>query len=251
MRQLRMRIVALALYAGILGATSLAVLAQAEPYDECIALVASDPGRAEVEALRWAEVGGGAPAKHCRALALIAQGAERRGAELIIEIATDDRTLPDEVRSELLIEAGQIYLALGDTGPGLGAASRALQLARDPRAALVLSARLKADQGDWKGAVSDLDGALARGEPDAEMLVLRASARLHLGEKIAARGDLMWAAEIAPDLASVWLERGTLEEASDDRDAARAAWLRAIELDRDGIIAEAARLRLQSMEAGN
>jgi len=59
------------------------------------------------------------------------------------------------------------------------------------------------------------------------------------------------ASEIAPDLASVWLERGALEAASDAKDAARAAWLKAIELDRDGIIAEAAQLRLQRMEAGN
>jgi hypothetical protein len=55
-------------------------------------------------------------------------------------------------------------------------------------------------------------------------------------------------------MASVWLERGVLEAAGDggdaSRDAARAAWLKAIELDRDGVVGEAARLRLQRMEAG-
>jgi tetratricopeptide (TPR) repeat protein len=167
----------------------------------------------------------------------------------MVAIAADDRTLPDEVRSEMLIEAGEIYLGLGELALGRDIASRALLLAREPRAALTLSARLKAAQGDWRGAVNDLDGALARGEPDAGLLVLRASARLHLGERVAARGDLLWATEIAPELASAWLERGTLEALSGDRDAARAAWLRAIELDRDGIVAEAARLRLQMMEA--
>ena len=223
--------------------------AAAGTYDDCIAMVGSDPAQADIEAERWVQAGGGAPARHCRALALLAKGAERRAAELMVEIATDDRTLPDEVRSDMLVEAGQIYLGLGDLALGRSVASRALLLARAPRAALTLSARLKAAQADWQGAVNDLDGALARGEPDASLLVLRASARLRLGERVAARADLLWATEIAPDLASVWLERGVLEAATDNRDAARAAWLRAIELDRDGYVGDAARFRLQRMEA--
>jgi tetratricopeptide (TPR) repeat protein len=251
MRQLRMKIVPLALAIATFGLAGLATPAQAEPYDDCIVLVATDPARAEIEALRWTQDGGGAPARHCRALALLAQGAERRAAELIIEIATDDRTLPDEVRSDMLIEVGEIYLGLGEIALARSVASRALKLARDPRAVLTLSARLKAEQSDWQGAVNDLDGALAKGEPDAELLVLRASARLHLGQWVAARDDLLWATEIAPDMATLWLERGAMEAASDDRDAARAAWLKAIELDRDGFVADAARLRLQKMEAGN
>jgi tetratricopeptide (TPR) repeat protein len=224
--------------------------AVAGTYDDCVALAGTDPARAEVEAHRWAQAGGGTPARHCRALALLAQGAERRAAELMVAIAADDRTLPDEVRSELLIEAGEIYLGLGELRLGRSVASRALLLARVPRAALTLSARLKAAQGDWRGAVNDLEGALTRGEPDAGLLVLRASARLHLGEWVAARADLLWAAEIAPELASVWLERGALEAVNGDRDAARAAWLRAIELDSDGFVGAAARFRLQKMEAG-
>ena len=244
---MRIKIMSVALVTGIFGLVASAV---SEPYDDCVLLVTTDPARAEIEALGWIEDGGGAPARHCRALALLAQGADRRAAELIIEIATDDRTLPDEVRSAMLIEAGEIYLGLGETALGHNAASRALQLAPAPRAALTLSARLKAEEGKWSGAVSDLDGALADGEPDAELLVLRASARLRLGERAAARADLIWATEIAPKMASVWLERGALEAATDDRDAARAAWLRAIELDRDGIVGAAARLSLQKMEAG-
>jgi len=223
--------------------------ATAGPYDDCVALAGADPLRAEVEAQRWTQAGGGTPARHCRALALLARGAGRRAAELMVAIAADDRTLPDEVRSEILIEAGEIYLGLGEIALGRGVASRALLLAREPRAALTLSARLKAERGDWRGAVNDLDGALARGEPDAGLLVLRASARLHLGEWVAARADLLWAAEIEPDLATVWLERGALEAANGNRDAARAVWLRAIELDRDGSVGAAARLRLQKMEA--
>ena len=244
MRGLRMIIPTLMLAGGIAGP------AMAGPYDDCIVLIAADAARAEVEAQRWIQAGGGAPAQHCRALALLAQGAERRAAELMVQIATDDRTLPDEVRSEMLVEAGEIFLGIGEIATGRSVASRALLLAREPRAALALSARLKAAEGDWRGAADALDGALARGEPDAGLLVLRASARLHLGEQVAARSDLLWATEIAPDMPSVWLERGVMEAAGDNRDAARAAWLKAIDLDRDGYVGEAAQLKLQKMDAG-
>jgi tetratricopeptide (TPR) repeat protein len=252
MRNLRTKITALALAFGVIGVFAGPAAPEtygAKSYDDCVALVAADPARAEVEADRWAQEGGGTPALHCRALALLAQGAGRRAAELMVAIASDDRTLPDEVRSEILVEAGEVFLGLGEIDLVSGIASRAVLLAREPRAALTLSARLKAEQGDWPGAVNDLDGALARGAPDAGLLVLRASARRHLGDRVAARADLLWAAEIAPELASVWLERGTLEEAGGDRDAARAAWLKAIELDREGVVGDAARLRLQRMDS--
>jgi len=221
-----------------------------ETYEGCLDLVISNPALAEARAAEWARAGGGAAAGHCRALALMALGADLRAAELLVSIATDDRTIPGWVRATLLVDAGELFLDLGRLDAGRAAAARALQLARDPRPALALSARLKAEAGDWRGAVGDLDGAIAHGDPDAELLALRASARLKLGEKVAARSDLAWAAEIAPESAPVWLERGVLAEADGDRAAARAAWLKAIELDRDGPVAEAAQLRIQKLEAG-
>lgn len=220
-----------------------------EDYDACVALVERDPARAEIEAGRWIAAGGGTPARHCRALALFAQGAERRAAGLLAEIAAEDRTLPGQVRAEMLVQAGEIHLGLADLAAARAAVERAMRVATDPRPVLVLSARLEAEAGNWQAAASALDHALARGEPDAEILVLRAAARQRLGQLVAARADLAWAEELAPDLPELWLEKGAVEAASGNRDAARAAWLKAIELDRDGPVAEAARLRLQRMEA--
>lgn len=236
-----------ALILGLLAATPAGAV---ESYDACVAMVERDPVTAEIEATRWAAAGGGAPARHCRALALAAQGAERRAAELMTEIAVEDRTLPDQARAELMVEAGELYLGLGDLEAGRAAVDRALKLASDPRPALVLSARLRAEGGDWQGAVADLEHALARGQPDAGILILRAAARLHLGQLVAARADLAWAEELAPEDPALWLEKGSLAAAEGRRDAARAAWLKAIALDREGPVAAAAQLRLQRMEAG-
>lgn len=252
MRQLRRMIPVPALaLAAVLATTTQA--GSVDSYEACLDLVSQNPALAESQAAEWARAGGGAAAGHCRALALMALGADLRAAELLVSIATDDRTLPERVRATLLVDAGELFLGLGRLDAGRAAAARALKLATDPRPALALSARLKAEAGDWQGAVGDLDGALASGPPDAELLALRASARLKLGDKVAARSDLLWATEIAPDSPAVWLERGALAEAEGDRDAARAAWLKAIELDPDGPdgpAAEAARLRIQTLEAG-
>lgn len=244
MRQMRGLIAALAFMGAMAGN------AAAGPYDDCVALAEQDPARAEVEAQRWVQDGGGSPARHCLALALVGQGARLSGAGLMVEIATEDRTLPDEVRAEMLIEAGEIYLGEGAVALGQTAAAHALRLAKDPRPALSLAARLKAEAGDWQGAANDLDAALARGTPDAGLLVLRASARRHLGARDAADADLQRAADIAPHLPDLWLERGVLAAERGDTDAARAAWLRAIEFDREGIVGEAARLLIQRLESG-
>lgn len=243
------------IFARIIAAPALGLVLAAGPaaavgdYDACLALAADDPARAEVEAARWVAAGGGSAARHCRALALLGLGAGHRAAELMAGIAAEDRALHDQVRADMLVEAGRIWLGLGALEAGQAAVDRALKLAADPRPALVLSARLKAEAGDWPGAEAALERALARGAPDAGILVLRASARLRLGQLVAARADLAWAAELAPDDPALWLETGALEAAGGNRDAARAAWLKAIELDREGPVGAAARLRLQRMEA--
>ncbi len=236
------------------GIPVLAVLAAApvgavESYEACLELAGKDPVAAEREALVWEQAGGGAAAGHCRAIALAAMGADRAAAALLAKLAIDDRSLPDQVRAELLVEAGGLHLGSGDVKAAAEAADRALLLAPRDREALVLRSRVRAERQDWAGVLADLNAAVAVGKPDADTLTLRGAAKLRLGDPVGARADLIWATEIAPDAAPVWLERGTLEAANGNRDGARAAWLRAIELDREGPVSEAARLRLQEMEA--
>ena len=230
-------------------AAALSTPAGSLTYDDCVVMVATDPAKAEVEADRWSRADGGAPARHCQALALLAQGADAQAADLMIEIAATERTLPDEVRGTILVEAGDILLGLGALDAADRAASRALSLVQNPRGPLTLSARVKAERSDWRGAIDDLDRALAAGNPDPEILVLRASAQRQMGAQVAARSDLTWATELDPASPTLWLERGALAEDTGAKDEARAAYLKAIDLDRDGAVGAAAQLRLQRMDA--
>ena len=80
-----------------------------DDYDTCIAMIASDPGRAEREAGDWARYGGGGPAaRHCYALALIEVGASLLAFEAEATIVLD--------RSRLIQRAdaqGVTLLAIG------------------------------------------------------------------------------------------------------------------------------------------
>lgn len=221
-----------------------------ETYDACTALVAADPARAVREAGTWSRYGGGAPARHCYAMALNESGAPGRAAAELVAIANEEPALEDRARAEIVVQAGDILLELGDVLSAGRLAQQALRLSPGLTVALRLSARGKMQTGALEGALRDLDRALEKTGARADLLALRASVNRQLGRLIAARDDAVYATEAMPEAPAGWLERGRVAIRMDDRDAARDALLRAISLDRDGATAQAAREALQRMETG-
>ena len=224
--------------------------AAVDDYDGCIGLIEGDPALASREAAAWIGAGGGAPARHCRALALIATGAESSAVDELLGIAAEEPDLSPQARAEVLVQAGEMLLDQGDTVTASTVAGQALALAPGDPGATGLAAAASLADGDAAGALRALDTALAGGEPTPRLLLLRAAAQRQLGQLVAARDDAEHATELAPELASAWLERGRAAAGLGDRPDARDAFLRAIELDREGEVGAAARTALQRMEAG-
>lgn len=239
----------LILVGAVLGANILPARA-VDDYDVCLDLIGSDPTRAEREAGEWARYGGGAAARHCYALALIAIGAQSRGIDELLGIAAEEPDLEPDARADVLAQAGDLLLEEGDRLTANIVVEQALRLDARNAASLSLRARLKLDSGDVRAAVRDLDEALKRNPASPRFLALRASAYRRLGRHIEGRDDAAFATEAAPNDPSAWLERGRNEAALKDRVAARFSFLEAIDLDREGEIGKAARLALQRMEAG-
>lgn len=221
-----------------------------DDYDQCLDLIGTDPARAEREAGEWARYGGGAGARHCYALALIAIGAQSRGIDELLGIAAEEPDLEPDARADILAQAGDLLLQEGDRLTANIVAEQALRLDARNAASLALRARLKMETGDVRAAVRDLDEALKQRPSSPRFLSLRASAYRRLGRHIEGRDDAAFATEAAPDDPAAWLERGRNEAALKDRASARFSFLEAIDLDRDGEIGSAARLALQRMEAG-
>jgi len=229
--------------------TAQADAADLRDYSACVDLVVRAPEAAEQAALAWADRGGGWGARHCRAMALVALGAERSAAEELVAIGSEAGDLPDPVRADMFEQAGEILLGLGAVEPAAEAVDRALNLAARP-SGYELRARLAAERGDWGAALADLDRALAEGQPEPGRLILRASAKRRLGRLVAARDDAAWALELAPDDPAGWLEMGSIRAETGDRDGARAAFAEVLRLTPGGSLAEAARLRIQALETG-
>lgn len=220
-------------------------------YDTCLALIASDPVRAEREADDWARFGdGGAAARHCHALALIEVGASGRAIDVLLDIVAEERGLADRARAEILVQAGEMLVEEGDLVTADVVAAQAISLDGGTPGAAGLRASIRLKRDDPNGALGDLNAALARGTGEPRLLILRASAYRALEQYIAARDDAVYATELAPDFADAWLERGRVEARLRDRKSARNSLLKAVELDRDGKIGRAAQNALQRMEAG-
>ena len=222
-----------------------------EDYDACLALIQADPARAEQEAGEWARYGnGGAAARHCYALALLAIGADGRAADELIGAAIEEPGLSDDARADLLVQAGELLVENEDLLTASVVAEQARRLAPRNAGVLGLGGAVKVANGDFAAGIRDLDAAVDAGGANALWLLRRAAAHRQRGRLVAARDDAAFALEQAPDDPSAWLEYGRILAGLNDKPGARQSLLRAVELDRGGKIGRAAQIALQRMDAG-
>lgn len=219
-------------------------------YASCVDLVARDARTAVKEAGAWARFGGGAGARHCYALALVAAGATLKGAAEMIALARTEPGLTSAARSDLLAQAGELLLEAGDAATATRVAGQAIKLAPGSPRALGLRAAVRLRDDKARAAIADLDTAIKAGKPSARLLSLRAAAHRRLGKTTSARADSLFALEIDAKYAPAWIERGRAEAKLGDRHNARQSFLKAIALDRNGRLGATARRALQRMEAG-
>jgi len=107
-------------------------------------------------------------------------------------------------------------------------------------------------QGDYWAALDDLNAAEMLAPHRLDMLLLRATLYRLLELPELAGGDIELLAALAPENASVYLERGCLRAQMGDTAGARQDWTRALKLDPAGLVGQAAhnRLRLVDSQSG-
>ncbi|WPZ35752.1 hypothetical protein T8K17_06310 [Thalassobaculum sp. OXR-137] len=232
-----------------------AVLAQSDGstsqeamYDACLNQARSEPKAAYEAALDWHKAGGGLPARHCAAVALLGLDAFEEAATRLEKLAGEVPDARVDLRLGLIAQAAQGWMMAGR-------AERSAQLL-----SLVINVRpndpqLRADRavaslalGDYWAAVDDLDMALQGAPKDVELLLYRASAYRYLGVPDLARDDVTRALAVDPDAPGAWLERGILDQIAGDKPAARRAWIKVLEIAPDGMVGDAARARLEALD---
>ena len=190
-------------------------------YRLCLNASTANPTAALVDAEVWTKAGGGVPAQHCAALALVSlKRYAEAGARLDRLAAAKD--LPDmSFRTELFDQAGNAWLLAGDGAKAVQSFSAALALSAGDPDLFADLARAQAMRKNWPEVVLDMNAALAITPHRSDLLVLRASARRALGKFVEARGDLDQALKLKPGDGGALVESGLLRRQVGDVGGAR------------------------------
>ena len=152
-----------ALSALITGLTVMAASADEKPpaqrYQACLSEVEKFPKNAFEDAIQWGREGGGGPAEHCAASALMALGLYADAAKRLEALAQSEKKGP-RLKAGILAQAGQAWLLADNATRAEAVATTALQLMPKAPALLIARARARAERGDYAGAKADLDIAL-------------------------------------------------------------------------------------------
>lgn len=213
-------------------------------YNDCLARVEFDPDGAFDEAMAWADMGGGLPARHCGGLALIALGHYRQAAERLEALAAEPGS-DAATRAALLSQAGNAWLLESDAQRAFNALTQGLALVPDDTESRLDRARASALAEDFAAAKDDLDLVLADRPDWADALVLRANVQRALGDLTTARADAERAVALAPDNPAALIERGIVRHFAGDREGAVTDWRLALSLAPDAKTSADARALLE------
>ncbi|MCP5432073.1 MAG: tetratricopeptide repeat protein [Alphaproteobacteria bacterium] len=223
-----------------------------DTYAHCLALLERNPEAAFSFASTWRDDGGGAPARHCVALALVDLGSPGEGASRLDDLAREADAGDAATRAQILSQAGNAWLLQGETGRAANSFTSALAVLPSGSP---LAADLRLDRGrtfalleDYPKAEEEFTAALAARPGFVDALVLRANAERAQGLYAKARADIASALALAPKNAQAWFERGTTDYLTGDIEGARAALGRSLSLEGEGPVADAARAVLQQIE---
>ncbi len=201
-------------------------------FDACAALVANDPARALDQAGAWRVNGGGLLARHCEALAYVAQMRWVPAATAFEAAAKEADNKGDGRSTNFWVQAGNAALAAGDPARARTAFDAALargQAVQGDLGEIYLDrARARFAMSDKKGARDDIDAALKLVPADPLAWLLSATLARQSGELVRAQADIAEAASRSPDDAQVALEAGNIAILGGHEDAARTAWQAAV-----------------------
>ncbi len=185
----------------------------AKRYDTCLLRIYEDPQIALEFARGWMQLGGGAPAAHCAALALIESGQADRGAEALETVARRPDAGDAMMRARLLDQAAAAWTTAGQPKKALGTLDAAIRLAPDDPSLLVERARVWVLISEWEKAAADAAAAAARDAEIPEAWTMLARAQWALDRRSAAVDSLQKALALDPDDVAALLLRGEMRQA--------------------------------------
>jgi tetratricopeptide (TPR) repeat protein len=222
-------------------------LAGPESYQACVAAIQKKADDAFEMALAWRDRGGGVPAEHCAALALIALDEPGEAASRLEVLAQRMDAGTALERASLLAQSGNAWLLATQPENAEAAFSAALKLTPGDGEIWTDRARARAAHQDWANAESDLNSALIY-ERRPEIFVLRASARQAQGNSTGYKSDIDAALALDPTFPDALVERGIMKVEAGDAAGARADWVQVLVRAPDSAAADEVRKRIEALE---
>lgn len=218
-------------------------------YAACMVLARENPEAGFEKATLWKGLGGGSPAAHCAAVALLGLGHATDAAERLTALAQSVKAGP-KFKAGLLEQAGQAWLVAGKPAKADTVFTAGINLDQANLSLLVGRAQSAAAREAFGNAVRDLDMVLDADPSRLDALIFRASAYRHLNKMGPAAEDIGRALLIQPDHPEGLLERGILRRLFGDDPGARRDWLLVIEIAKETPAAQAAQANLQRLDGG-
>jgi tetratricopeptide (TPR) repeat protein len=219
-----------------------------QEYEDCMTLARRVPADGYESALAWQGQGGGDPARHCAAVALIGMGKFKEAAERLESLAGAMAQRQPVLAAGAFAQAGQAWTMAGETRRALDAAAAGLTLTPEDVDLLLDRAIALATLGDFTAAVADLDKAQVLAPERADVLVYRASAWRFREDLTKARTDIDAALALDSDNAEALLERGNIRRLTSDMAGAREDWLQVVEIAGGTPAGDAAKANLEKLD---
>jgi tetratricopeptide (TPR) repeat protein len=219
----------------------------AKEYHHCIALARQKPDDGWEEALAWTSLGGGEPARHCAAIALIGLKQFEEAATRLETLARDSHS-SNMLRAGMLAQAGQSWLLAKQPEKAYADQTAALKLVPDAPDVLVDRSQSLAEAKNYREALADLNKAVEGDPKRVDALVFRATAKRFLDDLAGAKTDLEAAKALNPLYQDTWLESGINKRLTGDDAGARQDWLKVLEIAPDTATADAARRNIEMMD---
>lgn len=222
---------------------------EAAHYRACMAQTRTNPEAAFDDAVAWQGLGGGTPASHCRAAALMGIGHYLEAAQGLENLAIESKAQAD-FKARLWVQSAKAWIAAKDPAKAREVANSALALVPDDPDALIARALALEVLGEFWHMTDDLNTVLSAHPTHVEALVLRGAAYRQLDTLDLALEDLNRALAFDSTHAEGLLERGTVYRLQGERTAARADWRKLIESHPKSASAQKAAIDLYSLDSG-
>jgi tetratricopeptide (TPR) repeat protein len=196
-------------------------------YDGCVRAIPTNAAAAEAYANEWRVRGGGLPARHCLALAQLAQDKPGAAAATLEAAARAAETERSPVAADFWGQAGNAALLANDARAAVRHFGAALALNPPPAQQTALRvdrARAAVEAGDAALARTDLDAATRVAPGDPAGWLLSAALARRASDLPRARTDIAQAIRLDPTNPDVRLEAANIAAASGDLAAARTQW---------------------------